>query len=81
MSFVYLREWEDSNGDVVEREVYCDSWCYRDSFDRMPVGYVNRFGFTLSEGGAWPGYESDYDEYCPECGKVAARGIAAEVQG
>ena len=78
MSFVYLRDWEDSNGDAIEREVYCSAGCYHYSLTVRPVGAPDRDGLTLSEGGAWPGYESEHDEYCSGCEKVAAYGAYEE---
>ena len=79
MSFVYLRDWEDENGDVVEREVYCGGFCYQSSFLELPTGVLRlNAGLTITEGGAWPGYEVERTEYCSHCGEVAATGTDEE---
>lgn len=62
---VYLRDGVDSAGEWTgERLVLCGRRCYLDSFDSHPVPA----GYT--EGGEWPGYESDAPEYCAECRRI-----------
>lgn len=64
---VYLVEWNDEDGDILGRAIYCNSLCAdRDPSTEQPN----------TEQGDWPGgWESDHNEYCPSCGAMLSHGL------
>lgn len=64
---VYLVEWNDEDGDLADRSIYCNRLCA----DRDPVTKKPN-----TEQGNWPGgWESDHNEYCPSCGTMLSHGL------
>jgi hypothetical protein len=65
---IYIRESQESNGDLVDVHYFCSRGCWADSFDASRMGPA-----TAPEGGhqAWietvPGLFAGIAESCSEC--------------
>lgn len=67
---VYLVEWNDGDGDILDRSIYCNVLCA----DQDPATDM-----ANTEQGYWPGgWESDHNEYCPSCGTMLTHGMTEE---
>lgn len=64
----YVRFIEDSRGDVVDIEHYCDAICYAAGTGESAFGHH------------WPcPDQADYDQHCPYCGAVSVVGIDSDM--
>ena len=64
----YRRDIEDTNGDLLEIEIYCSAQCWRDAGLGDPFGHY------------YPAPEpTDYDQHCPKCERVVVVGYESGV--
>jgi hypothetical protein len=64
---IYLREINDSGGDIVDRLTYCSEGCA--SHDKE---WDDVEGFFVSD------YECDYPDFCQGCGDAVGNSLTSE---